>query len=93
MKKGLLRVPRIVSDRVFQGVKAMQQSTTYQGILEDGRIDEARRIILRQGRKRFGKPSAAVQAKIEGRANLDQLERLTDRILAASNWQELLESV
>lgn len=91
-----LRVPKDVADRVFQGVRAMKESTTYQGILEEGRIEgrieEARRIILRLGRKKFGKPSAAIQNAIESFTNLERLERLTDRLVGASSWQELLET-
>ena len=69
----------------------MRESTTYMGIIEEGRIEEAQRIILRQGKKRFGKPSAAVQSAIQGLASIERLERLTDRLLEVSSWKELLE--
>ncbi|MCI0642609.1 MAG: DUF4351 domain-containing protein [Gemmataceae bacterium] len=85
-----LRVPKDIADRVFQGAQAVEESTTYQGIIEKGQVKEARRIILRMGKKKFGKPKAAVQAAIEGTEDLERLERLTDRLLTADNWQELL---
>lgn len=70
----------------------MEESTTFQGIIEECRIMEVRRIILRQRRKKFGKPSTAIQAAIEGLTNLERLERFTDRLLGASSWQDLLET-
>ena len=91
-----LRVSKQVAKKVFQGVQAMKESTTYQGIVEEGReegrIDEARKIILRQGKKKFGKPTAAIVTVIEGTDDLDRLERLSDRLLTASSWQDLLDA-
>jgi hypothetical protein len=86
-----LRVPEEVAKMVFEGVQAMKESTTYQGIVAEGRVDEARRIILRQGKKKFGRPSAAVMAALENTSDLDRLERLSDRVLIASSWRELLD--
>lgn len=68
----------------------MRESTTYQAILEEGRADEARRIVLRQGRQKFGQPDRRVQAALERITDVEQLERLADRVLAATTWEELL---
>ncbi len=81
-------------------VQAMKESTTYQGIVEEGReegreqgrIEEARKIILRQGKKKFGKANAAITAALEGTADLERLERLSDRLLTAASWQDLLDA-
>jgi predicted transposase YdaD len=81
----------------------MKESTTYQAILREGkaegkaegiaegRLEEAKRILLRQGRKRFGQLKAAVKSKIDAIADLAQLERLSDRILDANSWDELID--
>jgi predicted transposase YdaD len=77
----------------------MKESTTYQAILREGkaegkaegRLEEAKRILLRQGRKRFGHPKAAVKSKIDAIADLAQLERLSDRVLDANSWDELID--
>jgi len=88
-----LRVPRIVFRPSLSGeskpcrINALIKASSKMGALTK------RAASFSAKAQRFGKPSAAVQARIEGLANLDQLERLTDRILAASSWQELLESV
>jgi predicted transposase YdaD len=93
-----LRVPTEIARRTFQGVTAMRESSTYQYILEEGRVEgriegraqEARRILLRQGRKQFGAPDAAVQAALEAITDLDRLERMSERLLEVRTWQDLL---
>jgi hypothetical protein len=61
---------------------------TYQAIIDKGiergfaigeRI-EARRFLLRLGRKRFGPPDEATVALVEALADLDRLEQLGERI-------------
>jgi hypothetical protein len=72
----------------------MRESTAYQAILDEGRAEgraeEARKILLRQGHKRFGAPTAAEEAAFVAITDLDRLERLSDRLLEVANWQELL---
>src|SRR4051794_11641473 len=60
-----------------------------QGV-ERGKIEEAQRLILRQGKIRFGPPDAEDRATIEAIEVLDRLERLSERLLAVANWAELL---
>ena len=73
----------------------MKESTTYQAILEEGEAigeaREARKLLLRQGEKRFGEPSAQTQAAIEAVSSLEQLEIMAVRLLEAENWAELLQ--
>jgi predicted transposase YdaD len=87
-----LRLSRDVTLQLFQGVRAMRESTTYQYILEEGCIEEARKLILRLGRQRFGPPSETVTAVLSGMTDLERLERISDRLLVVSNWQELLDT-
>jgi predicted transposase YdaD len=85
---------------LFQGVRAMRDSTTYQAILDEGRAeglargraDEARKILLRQGRKRFGVSGAEVEAALQGITDLERLERMSEAVLDASGWQEVLDT-
>jgi hypothetical protein len=81
-----------------------EESTTYQYILEEGekighaegraerRAEELRKMLLRQGQKRFGAPSAAVRQVLESLSDLDRMERMADRVLEVANWQELLDT-
>jgi hypothetical protein len=74
----------------FEGVTAMKESSVYQGLLQEGRAEEARKILLRLGTLRFGPPDAGSTTTLETIADLEQLERLTERVLIVSSWNELL---
>jgi hypothetical protein len=91
-----LRYNEGLVQRLLQGVITMRESVTYQAIIEEGKaeglIEEARRILLLQGRSRFGEPSAEELAAIHSLTNVRKLERLSVRLLQASSWQELLGS-
>ena len=80
----------------------MRESSTIQAFIEEGRVkglaegraegkaEEARKIIVRQGRIRFGEPDTTVKARLEAISNLEKLELLVDRLVIASSWDELL---
>ena len=77
----------------FQGVRAMRESSGYQIILDEGRIEGeirgVRATILRQGRKRFGSPGEAVESALQAITDLERLGRMSERVLDASDWQDL----
>ena len=58
--------------------------------LEEGRAREARKIILRLGRIRFGEAGDAVVSRLDAISNLEKLEQLVERLLIVSSWDELL---
>jgi hypothetical protein len=89
-----LRVKRDVARQVFRGVRAMKDSDTYLAILDEGREAEAKSVILRHGRKRFGPPDESTTARLNGITDLDRLDRLIDRLVdaTATSWQELLST-
>ena len=47
----------------------MRESVTYMAILDEGRVEEARKIILRQGRKLFGPPDESTTAALTAMAS------------------------
>jgi predicted transposase YdaD len=89
-----LRLPRTAAFQLFRGVRAMRDSDTYQAILdegrEEGRVDELHRMLLRQGRKRFGEPDEGTRQAIRDLQDLERLEHLGERLLEVSGWDELL---
>ena len=95
-----LRFPKPLAERLFQGVRAMEESVTYQAIIEKGiekgeargRVEEARRLLLRQGRIRFGPPDEATQAAVAAIADVERLERWGERLVQVTTWQELLDT-
>ena len=90
----------------------MEESTTYQGILEtgmekgmakgmakgrsegfnEGRNEGLIAALKRLGTKRFGPPATTVVAELQQITDNHRLERLTDRILDAVSWDDLLAS-
>lgn len=97
-----LRVSRDIGLALFRRVEGMQESTTYQAILDEGhvrgraegwaegRAEEARRMLLRLGRAKLGPADAATVAALEALTDLDRLEALGERLLKVASWQELL---
>ena len=80
----------------------LEDSTTYQLILKRGvdqgladgvsrgAAEEARRAIAALGRKRFGPAPVTAEAALAGLADRERLARITDRLLDAADWDDLL---
>jgi predicted transposase YdaD len=81
----------------------VRQSSTYQGILEEGRIEgrvegrtegevaEARKLLRLLGADAFGPPDAQTAAALERLNDLARLEELLRRVRTTGSWQDLLE--
>jgi len=60
-------------------------------IRAESRAEEARTLVLRQGRQKFGKsPTKKQQKALEAITNLARLETLAERLLTVDSWAELL---
>ena len=72
----------------------MKESSPYQAALEEGRregrVAEARRLLLFLGGVRFGLPDERTHAALARIDTLEILEGLCIRVLDVSSWQELL---
>jgi hypothetical protein len=87
-----LRYATAFVDDVLQGVVSMEDSVTYQAMIARAHAAEARRLLLLQGRHRFGQPPAEVVTTLEATGDLERLEELGVRLLDVGSWQELLET-
>jgi hypothetical protein len=91
-----LRVRRDVARNLFRGVQAMRESDTYLAILDEGRdegrLEQTRKMILRQGRELFGEPDKTTTATINALSDLERLERMSVRLVRASGWEEILQT-
>jgi hypothetical protein len=89
-----LRYERAMIQLLLRGVVNMKESVTYQAILEEGeaigKAEEARKMLLLQGRDRFGEPSAKIVALLDAVTDLGRLEALVIRLLHVKTWEELL---
>ena len=84
------------------GIRGIEESSVYQDIFAtgeakgrdagrvEGAVEEARKTLLRQGRKKLGPPSEAIEARITVLGDLDRLNDLLDRILDVATWDQLL---
>ena len=83
----------------------MKESVTYQAILEEGRVqgveagreegraDEARRILLSLGTKQLGRPSAKIRKTIAAITEPAVFEGLVTRVHEVESWAELLDEL
>ena len=85
-----LRVPRQTARQLFQGVRAMRDSDTYMAIIDEGRLEEAKKFILWTGQKSLGPADETVKTFLAGADDLDRIELLFKRISDVKSWQELL---
>lgn len=75
---------------LFDRYRIMKDSMTYQATLEDGRIEEAQRFLLRLGNRKFGAANEASRAALTAIIDRERLERMGEALLTASTWEELL---
>jgi hypothetical protein len=85
--RGRLRTMNILKDSSFYQVLLKEGREVG---LREGEIKGARKLLIRMGRIRFGRLPRTTRATIEAIDDLDRLERLADRILTATSWDELL---
>jgi predicted transposase YdaD len=92
-----LRFPAAEASELLQGVQAMRESTTYQAILEEGRLEglsEGRlegekRLLALMGGEKFGPPDARTREKIDALQSIERIEELTRRLLHVERWEDL----
>jgi hypothetical protein len=89
-----LRVSRQMTRELFSGVRTMdpRDSDSYLGILDEGRVLEAKKLLWRWGPTTLGAPDDAVKATVAAMTedDLDRLERMLDNLRSVKSWQELL---
>jgi hypothetical protein len=90
---GALRHERDQIRELFRRVAMsidLRESSYYQMILDEGRMVEAQNTLLRLAGKKFGAVPAPVEAAVRGLTDRERIERMTDRIFEAADWDDLL---
>jgi hypothetical protein len=85
-----LRFPARLVNSVIQESDKMKESSTYQAILDEGRLEEARRILLTLGTDAFGAPDEGTIARIDSASDHERIEQWICRVRSASTWHDLL---
>jgi predicted transposase YdaD len=93
-----LRYERSLVNQLLQGVHEMEESVTYQAIIEKG-FEKGERLGLEKGlksallivgRRRFGEPGQKVQAALDQLHDGAALEQLLDQAESATSWHALV---
>lgn len=99
---GLRHDPVQVSETFRRLSMLLEESTTYQAILQkgvsmgvvqgkaEGKAEGERNVLLRQGTAKYGPPSEKVTREIHSITDMERLTRMTYTILDAKSWEELL---
>jgi predicted transposase YdaD len=93
-----LQYPPTVADQLMPGIRNMRDSSTYMAIVEEGlvrgrvegRVEEARELLLTLGEQRFGAPDQRIRATLDAIGDHDRLHALVTRLLDVASWDELL---
>jgi hypothetical protein len=89
-----MRVAKESLADIYDGVKIMHESTAYDMILDEGRIEgkieEVVRVLLLLGRERFGRLSSKAESALKSIVDIKRLERMAKAILTANSWNEIL---
>jgi hypothetical protein len=86
-----LRYEQALVNHLLQGVVEMEESVTYQAILEKGELRRAHKTLLLLGTDRFGAASAEVRSVLDGINDPDKLDHLSLHVSKVRSWEELLQ--
>ena len=56
----------------------------------EGKVETLRDVLLRQGRKKFGEADATTLQTLQSITDAGRLERMSDAVLDAHSWGELM---
>lgn len=88
-----LRYPPAQVEALYRDLSmTLEDSTTYQLILNRGEARGAQALLLSAGARRFGAPDAATEATVRAIADRDRLDRLALRLSVATDWGDLLST-
>ena len=92
-----MRVPKETLASIYDGVRIMHESTAYDTIFDEGRVEgeirNSHRLLLRLARKRFGAADPSTESALTLIQDLDRLERMAEAVLSVNSWQELLSTL
>ena len=91
-----LRYDKDVLRQLFAGVTRMRDSSAYEMILDEGRLEGRRQgkreVLTKLGGRHFGPPTEETLSLLNEIADLDRLDYLLDSIDQAKSWDEWLHS-
>ena len=68
----------------------LRESSYYQMILDEGRLEGTQDVLLRLAAKKFGPVPAATETAVRALTDRERLERMIERVYDATSWDDLL---
>ena len=84
-------INRFEEERHMPYLSSIERLAMEEGLAK-GEANALQKTVLRLGKPRIGKPSKQVVRAIEAITDRERLERLTEKVLQAATWQELLDT-
>ena len=84
-----LRFGEMISQEILKNYPDIRESL-FKPIIEETEVNGLRKTLLRMGTKKFGEITSQHQTALNAVTDIARLERLTEKILDASSWDELL---
>jgi len=86
--------PPATAAELLRGAREMEESVIYQWAVEIGMEEGSKKVLkktlLDLGSQRFGQLYATAKTVLNSIEDLERLERMTDRLLDAADWDDLL---
>jgi predicted transposase YdaD len=90
-----LRYGPVTAEEIIRKYPEIREYAAFKTFLDEGRaegkVEGLRESVIRQGRKKFGPPTAEQEAAVNAITDLGRLEALTEKLLDVSTWDELLK--
>ena len=85
-----LRYPRELCDDLLRGVHGMEDSVTYQAIVEKGEIKALRNALFELGNELFGPPAEGLELALKSIQDVNRLKTMVKQIIRVKRWEDLL---
>jgi hypothetical protein len=91
-----MRYDKDTINRLFAGVTQMAESSTFQGLIDEGRqqgeVWARHAVLLKLGRKQLGPASAEAEAALRRITDIGRLDQMIDTLDQAADWEAWLQS-
>jgi predicted transposase YdaD len=87
-----LRYTKELVMTLSQDRSILKESSFYQGILEEGSLREAKKMLRLVGSEKFGEPDSGALATIDQIHEVESIEELVKHVMRSASWQDLLKS-
>jgi hypothetical protein len=85
-----MRVDHTLAKEIFRMALSIHDNPVYLGIMQEGAVEHAHKMLLLLGRERFGEPTPGQERRLKAIQDMERLDRMILRVLRVSSWDQLL---